>query len=104
MNQLGLFDRPAPFARGSRTSKAAADSIEPQAGTLRAIVLAFIRGRGTQGAICEEVELALGLKHQTASARVCELSEAKLIRDGGVTRLTTSRRSAVVWTTEKAGG
>lgn len=95
--QLGLFDRPAPYARNSRTSQAAAAAIEPQAGTLRAIVLAFVRGRGAQGATCEELEIGLGIKHQTASARVRELAQAAFIKDSGETRLTTSRRAAVVW-------
>lgn len=97
MNQLGLFDRPAPFVRSSPTSKAAATSIEPTSGTLRAIVLAFIRGRGASGATCEEVEIALGMKHQTASARMRELAQAKLIVENGKRRTTSSGRAAAVW-------
>lgn len=97
MNQLGLFDRRAPFVRKSRTSKAAATSIEPKAGTLRAIVLAYIRGRGAYGATCEEVECGAQIKHQTASARVRELAQAKLIVDSNSMRTTSSGRFAVVW-------
>jgi len=97
MNQLGLFDRPAPFVRKSRTSKAAATSIEPVAGTVRAIVLAYIRGRGDYGATCEEVECGAQLKHQTASARVRELAQAGLIADSNTMRTTSSGRFAVVW-------
>lgn len=97
MTQLGLFDRPAPFARESRTSKAAAKSIEPAAGTLRAIVLAFIRGRGEAGATIEEVASGAGLKLQSACPRVNELAAAGLIHDSTKTRLTASGRSAVVW-------
>lgn len=97
MNQLGLFDRPAPYQRKSGTSKSAAVSIEPRAGTLRAIVLAFIRGRGEAGATIEEVAQGAGLKLQSACPRVNELAAKKLIRDSGQTRLTVSGRHAVVW-------
>lgn len=97
MNQLGLFDRPAPYARHSDTSKAAAKSIEPTSGTMRAIVLAFIRGRGASGATCEEIEINMGMKHQTASARVRELAQAGLIRDSGERRNTSSGRPATMW-------
>jgi hypothetical protein len=99
VSQLGLFDRPAPYVRVSETSRAAATSIEPVSGTLRAIVLAFVRGRGTQGATCDEVEIALGMKHQTASARIRELAQAKLIRQASERRATSSGRSAAVWRT-----
>lgn len=95
--QLGLFDRPAPFVPASPTSKAAAVGIAPTSGTLRACVLSFIRGRGVSGATCEEVEHGLGLKHQTASARVRELAQEDLITNSQTCRKTTSGRAAVVW-------
>ena len=60
MNQLSIsFDfepRSAPYQRHSATSKAAALSAEPQAGTKRAILLAFLRGRGLTGATDEEMQ------------------------------------------------
>jgi hypothetical protein len=96
-NQLGLFDRRAPFVRASDTSRQAASSIEPDARTLRGIVLAFVRGRSDNGATCDEVEIELGLRHQTASARIRELVQAKFLRDSGVRRLTRSGRGAAVW-------
>lgn len=97
MSQLGQFERPAPYQRTSRTSKAAATSIEPVAGTVRAVVLAYIRGRGEYGATCEEIECGAQLKHQTASARVRELAQAGLIADSNTMRTTSSGRFAVVW-------
>lgn len=96
MNQIGLFDRRAPFAAGSDTSKAAAAAIEPAAKTYRAVVLAYLRGRGVHGATCDEVEQAIGLIHQTASARIRELAQAGLIFEAGK-RATRTGRAAVVW-------
>jgi hypothetical protein len=66
--------------------------MRPKAGTLRALVLVHIRDAG--GATCSEVEDALGLKHQTASARIWELKGGHtkhplpiLIRDSGERRM-----------------
>ncbi|MBI4695540.1 MAG: hypothetical protein HY749_16100 [Gammaproteobacteria bacterium] len=95
--QLGLFDRRAPYQRDSATSKAAAEAIEPRAGTKRAIVLAFIRGRGALGATNEEISAGCGLQIQTVCPRVVELRECKLIKDGLTRRPTQSGNNAVVW-------
>jgi len=48
---------------------------------------------------CEEIEHATGLRHQTASARLSELSdpEKRLVRRNGQTRQTTTGASAFVW-------
>lgn len=76
----------APFAAGSATSAEAAESIEGSAASLRSRVLRFIIERGD--ATCDEVEEALGLRHQTASARVYEL-----VRSGRVIRTERRRRT-----------
>lgn len=93
MTQLGLYDRPAPFVRASETSRDAAQSVDGK--TLRAIVLAFIRGRN--GATCDDVEASLGLRHQTASARIRELVLGGHLIDSGKTNTTRSGRKATVW-------
>jgi N6-adenosine-specific RNA methylase IME4 len=62
---------------------------------LRSRVLVEIRERG--GATCDEVEVALDLRHQTASARVNELLNDGLISDSGLRRHTRSGRAATVW-------
>lgn len=85
-----------PRVRGSDTSEAAADSVRGVTGQLRARVFAFI-GAQAHGATCDEVEASLGLRHQTASARVRELSLAGVIRDTGERRRTRSGRNAAVW-------
>jgi len=102
--QLALFaaaksDLPlkAPYARGSDTSKEAAESIEPASGTLRARVLGLIRANGTYGMTCDEVEAVSQLTHQTASARINELMRLGAIVDSGRRRKTRSHRKATVW-------
>lgn len=99
MRQGSLFEQgPAPPAqRHSPTSVAAAERIEPDAATLRAAVLAFIRGRGDHGATDEEVQDGLVMNPSTERPRRRELQQAGMVRDSGRTRLTRSNRKAVVW-------
>jgi hypothetical protein len=116
MGQMDLFGRPPPSSpaaapqpkrrarrprrppdNGVATSVAAADHIAPQAATLRAAVLAAIRATGADGMTCDEVEVCLSMKHQTASARVNELSRGAKIVDSGTSRPTRSGCQAIVW-------
>lgn len=76
------------------TSRAAKKSLETA--TLRDRVYNLIAS-STEGATDEEVEIALGLKHQTASARRRELVQAGRVVDSGSRRPTTSGRQAIVW-------
>lgn len=59
------------FVPGSDTSKAAAARTESSAAGMRARVVEFVGSRAN-GATCDEVEAALDMRHQTASARVRE--------------------------------
>lgn len=54
------------------TSREAAESIRPTVSTLREKVFEQIK-KTPNGATCEQIELALGMKHQTVSARIREL-------------------------------
>ena len=63
---------------------------------LRAAVLKHIIKCGKRGATCEEIENALDLRHQSASARVNELMNTGRIMVGG-RRDTSSGRGAFVW-------
>lgn len=104
MTQLTLFPerrrsiRRYPDVPGavcsSETSQAAAESVCDSADTLRARVLEAIRTRG--GATCDELEVALNMRHQTASARLTELGKLGRIVPNGK-RDTRSGRKAVVW-------
>lgn len=98
MNQLAInFDAPVPFQRHSATSKAAALSAEPTAGTKRAIALAFLRGRGLVGATDEEMQELIPLTPNTQRPRRVELVKGKFVVDSGRTRKTRGGDEAVVW-------
>ncbi|MGB0600519.1 MAG: hypothetical protein ACPGLY_27900 [Rubripirellula sp.] len=85
-----------PYAKGSDTSREAAESMRGKTAALRNVILGFIRRTG--GATCDEIEVALVLTHQTASARVTELHKKHmLIVDSGKRRKTRRNRNAVVW-------
>lgn len=101
-----LGDTPYPatpgFVQASETSRAAAASMVPTAGTLCARVLAHIKSKGSVGATCDEIELAFDGRHQTISARVRELSLGGQIQDRGGKRKTRSGRNAVVYVERSA--
>ena len=92
-----LFSAP-PAQPRSPTSVRAAESIAPTAGTLRAEVLAYIAGRGVEGATDEEVQVGLGMNPSTQRPRRVELVNKGKVVDSGQTRATRSGRQAVVWT------
>ena len=83
---------------GSATSRAAAESIRPEAGTLSAAVFAFIVGAGKRGATDGEIQRALHLAGDTERPRRRALQQRGLIIDSGHRRKTPSGREAVVWT------
>lgn len=77
------------------TSRDARSSID--SGELRARVLAAVKSSGGVGRTCDELEIELGMTHQTCSARVCELMKRGDIVDSRRTRKTRSGRAATVW-------
>lgn len=89
-----------PYQKHSATSKAAATSIVPKAGTLRAMVLEFLKDRrywGIDGATDEEIQDELEMPQNTARPRRVELVRAGLVIDSGRSRPTKSGRMATVW-------
>lgn len=95
---------PAPYQRHSRTSAAAAQRIEPKTGTKRALVLAFLRGRGAAGATDEEMQQQIPMGSNTQRPRRVELVAGRLIKDSGRERNTTGGDAAVVWVAVEHGG
>lgn len=91
-----LFGDFPPYQRHSETSFDAASEIEPNAGTLRAKVLEFLRALPS-GATDEEIQLALEMNPSTQRPRRVELVDRGLVFDSGNVRLTKSKRRAVVW-------
>lgn len=90
-------DITAAYSHNDQFSYQANKSLKDK-GQLRAKVLVYIAGRrDLGGATCDEVEQALGLSHQSASARMTELKARGLIKLAGK-RKTRSGRNAGVWT------
>lgn len=85
-----------PFAKGSDTSRAAAESLTNTA-TLRNKVLKVIQSRGTVGITDQELQEVLQLPPNVETPRRWELVNAGLVRDSGMRRKTRSRRNAAVW-------
>jgi hypothetical protein len=81
-------------ARGSSTSKAAADSMKDHTSRLQQRVLDCISG-GPKTAY--EVEVATGHRACSITARMRELALAHKIQDTGERRVGPSGRSAKVW-------
>lgn len=92
-----LYGGTPPHEQGSETSKAAAESIARASPALRARVEAYLASRGSAGATDNEIELALRMRHQTASARRRELVQLGHVRDSLARRPTDSGRTACVW-------
>ena len=78
------------------TSRASARSLEPTVGSMRADVFDLF-ARSPRELTDDEIEVALDMRHQTASARRRELAIARLVADTGARRKTRSGRSAIVW-------
>jgi hypothetical protein len=88
----------------SPTSHAAALSIEPNAGSLRAAVLEAIRG-ATDGLTDEEMQAMMEMNPSTQRPRRVELVRGGFVEDSGRQRPTRSGRGAVVWVVKaKAAG
>jgi hypothetical protein len=87
----------APFAAGSETSEAAAESVSSESGRIRRRVFALLLASGAEGLTCDEVEQREGMRHQTTSPRIWELVRQGLVLDSGRKRKTRSGRGAVVW-------
>lgn len=92
---LPLFMESAPH-NGTRTSRDAAHAIKPHVAAQRSRVLALLASRDG-GMTAQEIEDALSLSGSSVRPRLVELRETGCVRDSGRTRLTASKRSAVVW-------
>lgn len=93
----GLYAGKMPYEIGSETSAAAAAAIEKDAHRLRTQVLDAFREAGALGLTSNEVELKLGMRQSTASARVRELALLGWLEEAGK-RKTASGRMAKVFT------
>lgn len=90
----------APYQRGSETSLAAAQAIEPRLHRDEEIVLRVIRARDGFGITDDELEVHFtgnGWAAPTARARRIALVRKGLVADSGKTRPTRTGRQATVW-------
>jgi len=90
-----LYDGTPPHADGD-TSYAAAVEIEEHVYSLRRRILKEMLGAGA-GLTCDEIEVLLRMRHQTASARIRELVLLNKLQDSGHRRETRSGRQARVY-------
>jgi hypothetical protein len=97
-----LIGRPVnPSEAG--TSAQAFKSIDDRRARMRTEVMKEIMNQGTHGSTTYEIEQSLDMLHQTASARVYELTGQGRIVDSGVRRKTGSGRNAIVHVQSMSG-
>lgn len=84
------------FHGGNAESTEAHRSIVTSKATLRRRVIAYVAGLGDAGATSDEIEVALGLPHQTVSARITEAKAGGELVKSGDRRPTRSGRKAAV--------
>lgn len=78
----------------SRSSRDAADAIEPKLGTYRRVVLDYLRNNGAS--TDEQIAAGTGLKESTARPRRVELLQRGFIEPAGWGQ-TSSNRKAQLW-------
>jgi hypothetical protein len=87
----------APFSHKSKTSEAAAQSIQTSARTLREKILEAFIEAGAEGLADHEIVQKTGIQLPTVNPRRGELVKLGHICDSGRVRKTKSGRDAVVW-------
>lgn len=87
--------RPAPYASGSATSEATAESLSPKARARAAAKVFELLSQEPR--TTDEMVVLLGSTNQTVSARVNDLCNAGCVASSGRTRNTRRNRPATVW-------
>ena len=102
MGQLDIFDICARNHGGNAESIEANKRASSNKARHRAEILAYIKNQSAAGATCWELEVALGIAHQSCSARCSELKAEGLIVPSGEKRRTqTGSKAAVLVINEK---
>ena len=81
--------------KGNENSKAAHLSLVSKTGIDRRRIVEYLR-KNLDGLTCEELETALGLKHQSCSARCAELKYTGVIKEDGGRATLSVRRAAIL--------
>lgn len=86
------------FHKGADTSVEAQKSADfNERARTKLAIMRQLRHRAELGMTCHEIELVLGLQHQSASARITELVRDGYIKDSGQRRYTRTNRKARVY-------
>ena len=88
------------FHGGNKLSELANDQIQPHKDSIKDKIVRFVKSR-FEGATCEEIEIALALRHQTASARLTELKKENRVLMSSVRRTSTGSFAAVYFVPEE---
>ena len=99
--QLNIFDITANKHGGNEQSEKAFEDNKSKAGRMRLDILKLAEEKGRVGITTFEVTQLLGLRTQTASARMSELKRDLLLFDSGERRKTDTGSSATVLVTRK---
>ena len=67
----------------------------PNTEAARLAIVRYIDGQRAHGATCDEIEVALGMRHQSASARITELRRGGKIEAVGKRPTRTGSKAAV---------
>lgn len=99
-DDLPLWQQPrypsSPGHRGTDTSRAAAESVAGEAGTLRADIMRYMTFFKLS-VTADECADALGLSCLSCRPRFSELLRMGRIEDTGLRRANASGRKAIVW-------
>lgn len=89
-----------PTNYATPTSVASRDALDAthKSNRYRQAIYEHICLQGTHGATCDEVEVRLGIRHQTASCFITVLQKQGAIEASGQTRQARSGRQVTVWT------
>ncbi len=88
-------DKKIPTQEGTDTSRESREMLKPKKHAYRLKIFNFIQDRG--GATCDEVEVGLGLRHQTASCFIRFLTQDGYLTASEDRSMTRAGRKAIVW-------
>jgi hypothetical protein len=95
--QIIFVTDPVPTQENIDTCVASRNRLNSRRSVIRKTVHNFILERGAYGATCDEVEIALQLRHQTASCFIRFLTKDGFLEGTIERRKTRAGRFAIVW-------
>lgn len=96
MKQESLFDVCENYHGGNANSVDAFKKASGSASALRAEIFRYLVQQGSKGATCDEIEVALGIAHQTCSARCADLKREGAVYEYGKRKTRTGSNAGVL--------